>query len=107
MFYNAGTQLLNSRVLFRPQALWFDEGVLLQDTRSASLYDEEWNDYESGIKSEMEELKTLTTATLKLLADVRDATSAQVDLTSLLATRKQWHRGIQEWGDAVRVTGSM
>ena len=86
-----------------PQALWFDEGDLLQDTRAASLYQNEWIEYENAKERGGE----LTQPQVKLLGDVSNATSAQVDITSLIAGNKLWHRGIEDWGDAVRVTGGM
>ena len=85
-----------------PQALWFDEGDLLQDTRAASLYQNAWIDYEDA-----KEKDALSKPALKMLGDVSSATSAQVDMTSLAAANRHWHRGIDEWGDAVRVTGGM
>ena len=76
---------------------------MLQDTRGAALYQEEWIEYENA----KEKGGGLSLPQLKLLGDVSGATSAQVDITSLIAGNRLWHRGIDEWGDAVRVTGGM
>ena len=80
------------------QGLWFDEGEVLFDTRSGSAYDEDWK-----------ATKRLEHGQPQLTADrVREATSAQVDITALMSVKSDWHRGscsAMRWGDSVQVTG--
>ena len=67
-----------------PQALWFDEGDLLQDTRAASLYQNAWIDYEDA-----KEKDALSTPALKMLGDVSIAASAGTNYFDYEATMRR------------------
>ena len=78
---------------FRAQAVWYDEGTELKDTRSGFVIKEGvWN-------------SCLSTSNVAQLADLREATSAQADLTRLATNHPLWFRGSMKWGDAPALSG--
>lgn len=94
-------QTVRARVLFLLQGLWFDDGDDMSDTRSgAIMYDPKWRNTPIAAG----EAFSSSSAVL-----IRDATSAQVDLTTLLTNNIHWYRGAPSgtrWGDPNRTTGA-
>ena len=78
------------------QALWYDEGDKLQDTRSGCCQANEsaWDDYQTMSK-------ICTTASD--LLQVRESTSAQVDVTRLGAEHVQWNKSSTTWADFAKL----
>ena len=77
------------------QAVWYDEGTELYDTRSGfAIKDEFWNRCLVGNESAQ-------------LASMREATSAQADVTSIAAIKPDWFRGSRKWDDAPVLSGEL
>ena len=75
------------------QAVWYDEGVKLKDTRSGFVIkDEFWKQCLPATESAQ-------------LASIREVTSAQACITSIAATKPDWFRGSVKWDDATGRTG--
>ena len=77
------------------QAVWYDEGTELYDTRSGfAIKDEFWKQCLVGTESAQ-------------LASMREATSAQADVTSIAASKPDWFRGSTKWDDAAALSGEL
>ena len=79
---------------FRAQAVWYDEGTELKDTRSGFV-----------IKDELWKQRLPAVEWSTQLASMREATSAQADLTRLATNHPLWFRGSTKWGDAPALSG--
>ena len=78
------------------QALWYDEGDKLKDTRSGSCEanDEYWDDYHNNSQIALDAADML---------QVREATSAQVDLTRIGADHVLWNKNSAMWSDFAKL----
>jgi hypothetical protein len=74
------------------QGLWYDEGDKLKDTRSGSCEsnDSAWEDYHKSSQIPLDASDML---------QVRESTSAQVDLTLLGAEHVLWFKNSPTWAD--------
>ena len=80
------------------QAVWYDEGTDLYDTRSGfAIKDDFWNQC----------LEANEAAHLIRLPSMREATSAQADITSIAASKPDWFRGSTKWDDAAALSGEL
>ena len=80
------------------QGVWYDEGEDLKDTRSAfTIGDNVW--------AAMTPVSAGGSAPGTRLAELREATSAQPDLTRLATNHPLWFRGSTKWGDAPALSG--
>lgn len=77
------------------QAVWYDEGTDLYDTRSGfAIKGDFWKQCLVGSESAQ-------------LASMREATSAQADITSIAASKPDWFRGSTKWDDAAALSGEL
>ena len=82
------------RLSFRAQGVWYDDGEKLADTRSGTCenYDSMWEVY-----------RVAGGLDLSGVSELREVTSAQVDLNRLCADTN-WSRNSRTWGDYAKAT---